>query len=991
MKRGTISRRDCLTLLGTGAATVLSTALVTKDVLAGDTPAGQQQKVHPSSVDAVESNQEILKELCASRVYAVSPVQSRPELHSASAQAGEAGWQLTLGEGWELAEADDRLTPGRYSADTPWVKVSLPSPVQYALMEAGEIPNLWYADNFRDLQWIQQRDWYLRRRFVIPENFRDDVVRLRFDGMDYFGMVWMDGEYLGTHEGNLGGPTFDITGKVVPGKEHEILVRLVHEPHDLMMNFDNNASENHKPRVVKPDAEDAESYQWGNRYRTMGLYQPVRLVITGPAYLEAPFVRTDSVSEESAGLWAQAMLTNTGAAFEGRIEAEIIDPASQKTVLQVTTTQEVPQGFSFWESEIRLKQPKLWWPNGLGEQPLYLLRLKLLKDGRQQDAVTSRFGVRTLELKRNPISADSPRATPPDKTLEDEAYMYLWVANGRPFYAKGACWMTSDDVLALSPEREEWMIRAAKFNGMNLLRLNGGTSLIETEQFYNLCDKHGIVVWQDVPLNWADNPGTTNLAVWREQITQSVLRIRQHPSIGVYVGGNEYDPYSDGMEPLLGLIREILAGSDGTRPFRMNSPNGGDYHAYEPEAMYTGDINWYHKLFGRGHYFISEWSFSSFSNVSLLKRIIPAEELQRKPVGYDIEAFKRRYPTIRDRSAELGYTFLKSWQRASWYGDFGKADVERLVDYSQMAYDHTLGYVLEQWRAQFPYKGGEALWTYNSLGPVAASWHIIDWCGQPQIPFYSAKRANEPVHIMADTGFFSWGPGDTFHASVFCVNDRQEPLKNTQVTARVYDQSMRQVHQEKWATDIPALGYTSDAREIRWSIPPQTPEGYFFLELTLTEARGARLSRRAYWLRVLKMLGDPETHKKWQAGPVAEPLTQSGPWLRPQVEGLATALKGSARIGRRSKTEAQISLTVENTGGLPAYPVSVQLQPDVYSVMWDDNYFWLAPGEKVSLQGTARLDMKGLDPFVKLDIPKEEDLSVRISAWNAPPQILQLV
>jgi hypothetical protein len=143
-------------------------------------------------------------------------------------------------------------------------------------------------------------------------------------------------------------------------------------------------------------------------------------------------------------------------------------------------------------------------------------------------------------------------------------------------------------------------------------------------------------------------------------------------------------------------------------------------------------------------------------------------------------------------------------------------------------------------------------------------------------------------------------------------------------------------------------------------------------------------------LRVLKALADPVARKQWQSAPVAELPTQTGPWLRPQVESLFTILKGVARIDRHSKSEAEISVTLENTGNLPAYPVSVQLLPDMYSAMWSDNYFWLAPGEKVSLQGTARLDMTGLDPFSKSPVANDADLSIRISAWNAPASNLRL-
>jgi beta-mannosidase len=987
MGKARISRRDCLALLGGGAAAVLTPGIAEAAQTAPKAAASDSNR--QSGTVAVQSLLEEIKELSAQRVFAPTPVQPRPE-YIAGAQSGASGVQMDFHDGWELQAADEALPPGQYSSDRPWIKTQMPRPVQYALMEAGEVPNLWYGDNFKKLQWIQQRDWYLRRRFVIPEMWRDSVIRLRFDGMDYLGMVWLDGEFLGGHEGSFGGPTFDITSRIVPGKEHELLVRLVHEPHDQLPNYD-NSSENRNPRVVKPDAQDAESYQWGNRYRTFGLYQPIRLVATGEAYIEAPFVRTDTIGADVATLWAQAMLTNTGTAtFDGVIDARIVEVASQQVIWQAKSRQKVPVGNSFWEREIELSHPKLWWPNGMGEQPLYRLELKLAKNDTQLDFVTSRFGVRTLQMKRNPSYADAPRAVPADKTLEDEAYMYLWVANGRPFYAKGACWMTSDDVLQLSPEREEWMIRAAKLSGHNLLRLNGGTSIIETEQFYNLCDEHGLIVWQEVPLNWADTPGTTTLAVWREQLTQSVLRIRQHPSIGIYCGGNEYDPFQDTIEPFLGLVREVFAGYDGSRPFRMNSPCGGDYHAYEPQDIYTADENWYHKLFDRGHYFISEWSFSSFANLSLLKRMIPAAELEMKPVGYDVEKFKRRHATIRDRSAELNYTFVKSWQRASWYDDFAKLDLEQLIECSQMAYEHNIGCVLEQWRAQFPYTGGETLWTYNSLGPIANSWHLIDWCGQPQIPFYATQRANEPIHVMADTGFFSWGPGDTFQASVFALNDREQALKGSRFSARIYDQAMHVVHEDEWVSDVAPNGYASESHEVHWPIPASTREGYLFLELTLSDGGGSRLSRRAYWLRIVPMLADPEARKRWQAAPVAEPLTQTGPWLRPQIEASATALQTAAKAEHLSQKEIEVSVTIENQGKIPAYPVRLHLLPDFYSVLWSDNYFWLAAGDKATIRGTVRVDMKGLDPITKPPVASRGDLRIRVSAWNAPATELHL-
>jgi beta-mannosidase len=163
-----------------------------------------------------------------------------------------------------------------------------------------------------------------------------------------------------------------------------------------------------------------------------------------------------------------------------------------------------------------------------------------------------------------------------------------------------------------------------------------------------------------------------------------------------------------------------------------------------------------------------------------------------------------------------------------------------------------------------------------------------------------------------------------------------------------------------------------------------------FLELTLTDAQGARLSRRAYWLRILQMLADLEARKRWQAAPVAEPLTQSGPWLKPQIAALATSLQSSIKIESQSAKETVVSLTIENSGQLPAYPVRIDLLPDVYSALWTDNYFWLASGEKATIRGTIRLDMTGLDPLTNPPAASLKDLRVRVSSWNSPATELHL-
>ena len=905
-----------------------------------------------------------------------------------------------------------------------WKHVRLPATIQYALFEAGAIPDPWYADNWKKLQWIHGRDWYLRREFRVPKEWAGRHIRLRFDGMDYTGAVWLDQKFLGLHEGMFGGPTFDVTDAVSDGAAHQLVVRLFHEA-------DATSHDNGGSRAMKPCGIDGCMYIWGNKYRSIGLWQPVRLVSSGISYLEAPYVQTQAIAGNAASLWAQATVINPGAKeFEGKIRARIVDLTTGVVAWSEDMDQAVPPGTSFWERTIEFPNPRLWWPTGMGGQPLYRLDLTLMESKQRLDAVSSRFGVRTIEVRRNPYLPSKPRANPSKpswlsdlgllygkhaegmwgrsdwddanqsvtpliegEAMEnaDESYRFLFVVNGRPVYLKGMAWLPSDDLLTLTPQRENWMIGAARYAGINLFRLNGGDDLFETDQFYNLCDENGILVWQEVPVSWPSKLDIP-LDTWREQIKQSVLRIRQHPSLAIYVGGNEFMPYVQALAPYLGIAREIFAAYD-DRTFRMSSPGGGTYHAYGVPTrgfndLWGGDPNGYVSLYDEAVNFVSEWSYWAYGNMSLLKRIAPKEELARGPVGYDWKKFLEEHPTIREHTDldELDLVAPLVHNKSSWYGDLAKASVEDLVEYSQMAQAHMYGYVLEHWRSQFPYKGGEALWTYNCLAPVS-TWDFMDWFGQPKIAYYTIKRAHEPVHVMANTHSFTWAPGDTFNASVYAVNDSFEELPGTRITAQLLDRSMHPVLRKEWVGSVPAGGRRSEPQELTWKIPEHTPESYFFLLLNLADG-GRPLSRQTYWVRVAKLPADPEARRKWLES--AEPLTKTGPWLKPQIEGLPTTLAAEIVQAKVEGTELVATVVVRNTGSTPAYPVRLAVWPDVYSAVWSDNYFWLDPGERVEMNVRVRLDMAGLDPMSHPKVATPADLTVGVSAWNAPGQKLSV-
>ena len=946
--------------------------------------------------------------ITGARVYDVLPV----------AQRGKD--EISLDGQWDLAQATKALDSKNLQIEgLQWKPVHMPATIQYALFQAGVAGNPWYGENWKKLQWVQDKDWYLRRSFQTPSSWKGRHIRLRFDGMDYSGAAWLDGKLLGVHDGMFGGPTFDVSDAAAPGQKHELIVRLLHETPTEMTQ---SVTPQHNISVMKSWAIDGRSYVWGNRFRSIGLWRSIRLVSSGQAYMEAPWVRTDHLDSNAASLWAQTMILNTGAPFDGKLRAKIVDTASGVVAWQEDAAQRVPSGTSYWERTITLRSPKLWWPVGMGDQHLYRLELSLLDGAGSEDSISSRFGVRTLEMKRNPYLPTKPRGNPDlpswltdqtkladrhtdhlwhradlwpsDNLLEEDAEYnndagarYLFVVNGRPFYANGVNWLTSDELLTLAPQREGWMVKAARLAGINLFRLNGGVDIFETEQFFNLCDEAGILVWQELPLNWSHDSGVP-LTTWREQIKQSVLRLRQHPSMAVYVGGNEFNPYLEAMAPYLGIGREIIDDYD-DRPFRMASPMGTDYHAYAAYAadevgfgdLWNSDPNWYARYFAETANFISEWSFAVFPDISTLKRVAPAGEFDEKLIGFDMDKYLPGHPNIQGHLSEPGDTSM-SQSKSSLYGDMAKVNLDKYAEYTQMAQADIFGYVFEQWRAQFPYKGGQTVWTYNQLSP-SSGWNMIDWFGQPQISYYAAKRADEPVHVMANTNFFTWGPGSTFHASVFAVNDGTKPVEGTRVTARILDRQMSPVLNQQWQLTVPVAGIKSNSHELTWHIPEETPESYFFLEVTMAGSDGHRISRRAYWLRVLKSLADPAALAKWQSKASAETMSTSGPWLEPQIEGARTNVSIRVSSSKVTGPELRLTAVVKNTGSKPAYPVQLKIDPYTYSVLWSDNYFWLAPGESVVVEGVVRVDMAGLDPVTNPPVAKATDLALSVSAWNA--------
>jgi len=236
--------------------------------------------------------------------------------------------------------------------------------------------------------------------------------------------------------------------------------------------------------------------------------------------------------------------------------------------------------------------------------------------------------------------------------------------------------MPADQLLDCRPPLR-WLLEMAKAAGIQMIRIWGG-GLIETDDFYQICDELGIMVWQDFPIGNSDSPDWP-LDVWQAMVVMNVFRLRNHPRWAVWCGGNEFNPYSFGNTAVIGVVERAVNLFDGTRVFRRTSPDEGSIHTY-PDM----DPTWYQHLYGLVP-FIAETGIHSFPEARLLRELCNEEEFApRSPAS--LSRLRRRAPDLRQHFVEYNPQRVpRMIARASHIADVSAPSLETLVEASQIA------------------------------------------------------------------------------------------------------------------------------------------------------------------------------------------------------------------------------------------------------------------------------------------------------------------
>ncbi|HEY8590831.1 MAG TPA: glycoside hydrolase family 2 TIM barrel-domain containing protein, partial [Naasia sp.] len=647
------------------------------------------------------------------------------------------------GDGWRLLGAlpsavdrpDGDGSP--LGGDTGWIPASVPGSVQHDLRRAGLLDDLYVGRNTLAAEWAADRTWLYERAFEAPPEWRGSTVRLRLDRVDYAARFLLNGTPLGEHASIFTPAVFDVTDALAWEGENRLTVVLGPAPEEQDQMGRTSLVRTRKPRM---------GYWWDfcPRLVNLGLGGAVTLQRLPDARLEDVAVHPVLSTDAGRCDLRVEIDVDRGQGSPDRVRIEVDILSGKDRVAAVTAPVEAGSGRATVHLQLELTRPELWWPNGAGEQSMYRAEVRLATDSAVVDTRITAFGVRRIELVRN----DTP---------DPDAPPYTFVINGRRIYITGWNWVPVDALYGVPrAEKLEHLLELAAAAHCNLLRVNG-VGLIETAEFYEHCDRLGILVWQEFVLtSSATDRKPSEDAGYLAAVVDEALGIvrsrRNHPSLAVWCAGNELESLEklplDDSEPVIAALRQVATALDqdtvwlptsarGRKPFNglssiRRDPDG--LHDVHGPWLYEG-LDAQYELYNAGtSLFHSELGAEAITNRETLHDVVPPAELTVAGMTG---------PTWR----HLGAWWLRT---DVWEQTFGVVDdLDKLVALTQFLQAEAVRYGVEANRRRAWRNSGSLPWQFDEPYPMVGSTAAVDYYGRPKPLYYAIAEAYAPVAVSA--------------------------------------------------------------------------------------------------------------------------------------------------------------------------------------------------------------------------------------------------
>jgi exo-1,4-beta-D-glucosaminidase len=854
--------------------------------------------------------------------------------------------RLALAEGWTLQSSSKVEQTGEVLSKPGfqprgWYEVSVPTTVVAALVKHKVLPDPFFGmnlrqfpgmgypigDNFSNLPMPPDSpyaaSWWYRKTFTLPASYRGKTIWLNFRGINYRANIWLNGKQIAKAEDVAGAwrtYEFNVTDAAKTGAANVLAVQ-VYAPteNDLAITF---VDWNPAP----PD-------------KNMGLWREVYVSASGPVAVRYPAVVSHVDAAGNAQLLVTAQLKNgTQQRVKGTLKGAIEKVRfSQDVELAPSESKDVVFDSTAFPA-LNFHQPRLWWPVQMGSPELYLLSLRFDVGGKTSDHTETQFGIREVTSELN----------------QDQRRVFS--INGKKVLIRGGGW-SPDMMLRENSQRLQDEFRYARDMGLNTIRLEGK---LETEQFFDLADRQGILVmagwcccdfWEEWP-KW--KPQDFDIA--KASLTDQIYRLRSHPSVVMWLNGSDNPPPPDVEQMYLDVEKQLrflnpTLSSATAKPTSVTGETGvkmtGPYEYVAPSFWGEDKISSGHQCSAGGcggsYGFNTETSPGpAVPPVESLRAMLPKDHLWPIDDWWNFHAGGGEFQNLQIYTNALNTRY-------------GKAN--SLEDYAlkaQLMNYEGIRAMFEAYSRNKYTSTGVIQWMLNNAWP-STIWHLYDYYLRPGGGYFGAKRAMERLHPL-----YSYDD-----RSVWVVSSSDTDARGLKLATRVYNLDMS----EKFRQDS-ALNAAADSTGKVLTLPDiQGLSPTYFLSLRLEDAGGNLVGSNFYWLST-----KPETldwqKSDWETTPTSSFADYTALSQLPKVKLRVTSR--SERKGEKSLTH----VTMENPSKALAFFVRLKVTQgakgeEILPVIWEDNYISLLPGEKREITASYRSADLGT-----------ARASVEVSGWN---------
>ena len=819
------------------------------------------------------------------KVYTPHPqAPQRPDRHELS------------GGRWQLQRASQVTVPGEQIAAADfdahdWIPATVPGTVLTSYINIGAVPDPNHADDADQISesFFRSNFWY-RDEFDIAELPGGQLQWLNFDGINWKANVFLNGQRLGRIEGAFMRGRFNVFGLLHPGRNYLAVEIICNEHFAAIKEKDENTTQYNGGILGadNPTFHASVGWDWITtvRGREAGIWNEVYLTTTGPVTVSDPYVQTHLAEDHlTASLRPSVFLRNNDdQAVCGTLSGYVGDVRFEQAVcLPALTEQEIvfaPEEFP----QLTSSDFHLWWPNGYGEPHLYDAGFTFTPESAAPSTLTYKAGLREMQYVGE----------------RDSLRIYV---NGRRFIPLGGNWGFDEHNLCY--RSREYDIAVGYHRDMHFTMIRNWVGQVGDEAFYEACDRHGIMIWQDFWLaNPADGPDPYDNILFLSNARDFTRRMRSHASLGLYCGRNEGFPSAALNRPLGRLVQELAPGMAYISHSSAQGVSGGGPYRALPVREY------FEKQSGKIH---SERGMPSVMNIQSLQRTFAPGALWPQSRQWGQHDFTLQGA---QRASEFNRLVAEGFGQATSAEEFSRW--AQLINYN--------GY-----RAMFEStsrsRAGLLLWMSHPCWPSMV-WQTYDYYFDPTAAYFGAKNACQPLHIQYNA------LTDSLEIVNHCAGARQDLA----ATATVFDLSGKRIRQQRARLSV------ADDSTLRWlrlaDLQGAAPSEVWFLRLQLADKSGV-LSENLYI-----MCRTPDDYRTLLALPA--------PQVQQQVEVIGT--EATVTLRNTGRTPAVfLRLNLLGTDGR-------QILPATYS----DNYLTLMPGEQRTVRVRWKAeDARGQQPIVE--------------------------